>query len=118
MKRRINFLGFLSLLAIISVLAFITNNTGWIGFLGFLYYLRYFWIIPDEAFVRYVEKSAALAFFTQMISLIPSLFILGIIGYKNYIEIAFGICFSIGIFVFTIAIAYFEWNESKGINYD
>ncbi|MBS5594466.1 MAG: DUF3796 domain-containing protein [Clostridia bacterium] len=118
MKKRINLLGFLSLLALISVLALITKNQGWLGFLGFLYYLRYFWVIPDEAFIKYVEKSASLAFFTQTLSLIPFLFILRIFGYENCIQLSFGICFSMGIFVFTLANVFFEWKESKGISYD
>jgi len=119
MKKKLNPLGLLSILSIIAVLGIITGNMGWFGFLGFLYYLRYFGVVPDEAFKANVERSTALAFFTQLISLVPLLFIVGpVMKNDNYIPVSFGCAFSLGIFVFTLAIAWFEWAESKGMNND
>ena len=68
--KRFNSLGLLSLLALIAVLGLLTDNKGWFGFLGFLYYLRYFQVIPDEFFLENVRKTATLAFFTGMLSLV------------------------------------------------
>ena len=115
MKRKINFLGFLSLVSMVALLGTVTEEKGWYGFLGFLYYLRYFWIIPDESFKEYVKNSATLAFFVQIFSMVLILTILGLLKYEDYIQFAFGIAFSLGIFVFTISIVVAEWKESQGI---
>lgn len=115
MKRKINFLGFLSLVSIVALLGTVTEEKGWYGFLGFLYYLRYFWIIPDESFKEYVKNSATLAFFVQIFSMVLILTILGLVKNENYIQFAFGIAFSLGVFVFTISIVVAEWKESQGI---
>lgn len=115
MKRKINFLGFLSLVSMVALLGIVTEEKGWYGFLGFLYYLRYFWIIPDESFKEYVKNSATLAFFVQIFSMVLILTILGLVKNENYIQFAFGIAFSLGIFVFTISIVVAEWKESQGI---
>lgn len=115
MKRKINFLGFLSLVSMVALLGTVTEEKGWYGFLGFLYYLRYFWIIPDESFKEYVKNSATLAFFVQIFSMVLILTILGLMKNENYIQFAFGIAFSLGVFVFTISIVVAEWKESQGI---
>lgn len=115
MKRKINFLGFLSLVSMVALLGIVTKEKGWYGFLGFLYYLRYFWIIPDESFKEYVKNSSTLAFFVQVFSLIPTLAILGLLKYEDYIQVAFGIAFCLGVFVFSISIVVVEWKESQGI---
>lgn len=115
MKRKINFLGFLSLVSTVALLGIVTEEKGWYGFLGFLYYLGYFWIIPDESFKEYVKNSSTLAFFIQVFSLIPTLTILGLLKYENYIQVAFGIAFCLGVFVFSISIALAEWRETQGI---
>ena len=73
--KRFNSLGLLSLLALIAVLGLLTDNKGWFGFLGFLYYLRYFQVIPDEFFLENVRKTATLAFFTGMLSLVVYVFV-------------------------------------------
>lgn len=44
--------------------------------------------------------------------------ILGLLKYENYIQVAFGIAFSFGVFVFTISIVVAEWKESQGISND
>lgn len=75
MKYKINYLGFLSLLALIAILGFTTGNTGLFGFFGFVYYIRYFWVIPDEFFRLNVQKSATFAFMSEMISLVPFMFV-------------------------------------------
>ena len=118
MKRKINFLGFLSLVSTVALLGIVTEEKGWYGFLGFLYYLRYFWIIPDESFKEYVKNSASLAFFVQVFSMVLLLTVLGLLKYENYIQFAFGIAFSFGVFVFTISIVVAEWKETQGISND
>lgn len=119
MKRKLNPVGFLSGISVIALLGIITNNHGWFGFLGFLYYCRYFWIIPDESFWNNIEKSATVAFFAQLFSLAPLLFLTKfLIRYENFVPISFGISFGLGILFFTLTIAVFEWRESKGIGND
>ena len=72
--RRFNPLGLLALLSIIAVLGFLTDNKGWFGFFGFFYYIRYFWVLPDEFFLENVRKTATLAFFASLLSLIVYVF--------------------------------------------
>ncbi len=119
MKRKLNPVGFLSCISIIALMGFITNNRGWFGFLGFLYYFRYFWIIPDESFRNNIEKSATVAFFAQLFSLAPLLFLTKfLIRHENFVPISFGISFCVGILFFTLTIVVLEWRESKGISND
>ena len=85
--KKINYLGFLSLLALIAILGWCTENTGLYGFLGFAYYIRYFWVIPDEFFRLNVQKAATFAFMSEMISLVPFMFVCTFIygvGIKEY----------------------------------
>ncbi len=115
MKRQVNYLGFLSLLALISILGWRTGNTGLYGFFGFAYYLRYFWVIPDEFFRLNVRKAATFAFMSEMISLVPFLFICSFIyGGVKAVPTAFGLSFAAAIFAFTAALMTLEWKERKG----
>ncbi len=119
MKRRINYLGFLSLLALIAILGWRTDNTGLYGFFGFVYYLRYFWVIPDEFFRFNVQKAATFAFMSEMISLVPFMFICAqIYSATKAVPTAFGLSFAVTIFAFTIALIVLEWKERKGAEND
>ncbi len=119
MKHRINYLGFLSLLALIAILGWRTDNTGLYGFFGFAYYLRYFWVIPDEFFRLNVQKAATFAFMSEMISLVPFMFICAhIYGAAKAVRTAFGLSFAVTIFAFTIALIVLEWKERKGAEND
>ena len=107
MKHKINYLGFLSLLALIAILGLITDNNGLYGFFGFAYYLRYFWVIPDEFFQLNVQKAATFAFMSEMISLVPFMFVCTYIyGAAKAVPTAFGLSFAVTIFVFTIALRF------------
>ncbi len=113
--KRINYLGLLSLLSLIAVLGWKTGNTGLYGFFGFSYYIRYFWVIPDELFQQNVRKSATFAFFAEMISLVPFMFICAsLYVISSAIPMAFGLSFAIAILVFTVALMIQEWKERKG----
>ena len=119
MKHKINYLGFLSLLALIAILGLITDNHGLYGFFGFAYYLRYFWVIPDEFFQLNVQKAATFAFMSEMISLVPFMFVcVYIYGAAKAVPTAFGASFAVTIFVFTIALIILEWKERKGAEND
>lgn len=113
--KKINYLGLLSLLSLIAVLGWKTDETGLYGFLGFLYYVRYFWVIPDELFLSNVKKTATLAFFVEMLSLILFMFICSFLYNINQaIPMAFGLSFATSIIVFSIALVVYEWKERKG----
>ena len=119
MKHKVNCLGFLSLLALIAILGLITDNNGLYGFFGFAYYLRYFWVIPDEFFQLNVQKAATFAFMSEMISLVPFMFVCTYIyGAAKAVPTAFGLSFAVTIFVFTIALIVLEWKERKGAEND
>ncbi len=119
MKYKINYLGFLSLLALIAILGFTTGNTGLFGFFGFVYYIRYFWIIPDEFFRLNVQKSATFAFMSEMISLVPFMFVCShIYSTDKAIPTAFGLSFAVAILAFTAALVVLELKERKGASND
>ena len=119
MKKKINIIGFLSILSLIAILGKTTGNSGWYGFLGFLYYLRYFWGIPDEAFIANIQKAATTAFLLEMIALIPSVFICSLLLERNrFIPTAFGISFAVAMFSFTIILVVLEWKEQQGVSND
>ncbi|MDY2787922.1 MAG: DUF3796 domain-containing protein [Atopobium sp.] len=119
MKKKINIFGFLSILSVIAILGKITGNSGWYGFLGFLYYLRYFWVIPDEAFIANIQKAASAAFLLEMIALIPFVFICFLLLERNsFIPSAFGMSFAVAMFSFTIILGILEWKEQQGIGND
>ncbi len=119
MKHQINYLGFLSLLALVAILGWKTGNTGLYGFFGFAYYLRYFWVIPDEFFRLNVQKAATFAFMSEMISLVPFMFVCNYIyGAAKAVRTAFGSSFAVTIFAFTIALIVLEWKEQKGAEND
>lgn len=119
MKHKINYLGFLSLLALIAILGLTTENTGLFGFFGFAYYLRYFWVIPDELFRLNVQKSATFAFMSEMISLVPFMFVCSYIqGADQAVPTAFGLSFAVAIFAFTAALIVLESKERKGAGND
>lgn len=119
MKKKINIIGFLSLLSLVAFLGKTTGNTGWYGFLGFLYYFRYFWVIPDEAFISNIRKAATSAFLLEMIALVPSMFICSFLLESNrFVPTAFGICFAVAMFSFTMILAALEWKEQQGIGND
>lgn len=115
MKPNFNYLGLLSLLALISVLGWFTGNDGLYGFFGFFYYIRYFWVIPDELFQFNVRRAATFAFFVELLSLIPFMYVLTYLyDSQKAIPMAFGLSFAIGIFTFTIYLLILEMKENKG----
>nr|WP_296487298.1 DUF3796 domain-containing protein [uncultured Acetatifactor sp.] len=118
-KHTFNYLGLLSLLALIAVLGIVTENTGLYGFFGFAYYLRYFWVIPDEFFRFHVQKAATVAFMTEMVSLVPFMFVCaGIYGSIKAVPTAFGLSFAAAIFAFTVVLMILEAKERKGAEND
>jgi hypothetical protein len=119
MKRRINYLGFLSLLALIAILGWQTENKGLYGFFGFAYYFRYFWVIPDEFFQLNVQKAATFAFMSEMVLLVPFMFVCAFTyGVAKAVPISFALSFSVTILAFTIALIFHEWRERKGAEND
>ncbi len=119
MKCRINYLGFLSLLSLIGILGLTTENTGLYGFFGFAYYIRYFWVIPDECFRFHVQKAATFAMMSEMISLVPFMFVCTYIyGATKAVSTAFGLSFAVAILAFTVALIVLEWREQKGVEND
>ena len=108
--KKINYLGLLSLLSLIAILGWKTGNTGLYGF-----YIRYFWVIPDELFQQNVRKSATFAFFAEMISLVPFMFICATLyDISSAIPMAFGLSFATAILMFTVVLMIQEWKERKG----
>lgn len=119
MKRRINYLGFLSLLVLIAILGWQTENKGLYGFFGFAYYFRYFWVIPDEFFQLNVQKAATFAFMSEMVLLVPFMFVCTFIyGVAKAVPISFALSFAVTILAFTIALIFHEWRERKGAEND
>ena len=119
MKRRINYLGFLSLLALIAILGWQTENKGLYGFFGFAYYFCYFWVIPDEFFQLNVQKAATFAFMSEMVLLVPFMFVCAFTyGVAKAVPISFALSFSVTILAFTIALIFHEWRERKGAEND
>ena len=119
MKRRINYLGFLSLLALIAILGWQTENKGLYGFFFFFYYFRYFWVIPDEFFQLNVQKAATFAFMSEMVLLVPFMFVCAFTyGVAKAVPISFALSFSVTILAFTIALIFHEWRERKGAEND
>ena len=117
--KKINYLGFLSLLALIAILGWCTENTGLYGFLGFAYYIRYFWVIPDEFFRLNVQKAATFAFMSEMILLVPLMFVCTFIyGAAKAVPISFALSFAVTVLAFTIALIFLEWKERKGAEND
>lgn len=119
MKHKINYLGFLSLLALIAVLGWRTGNEGLYGFFGFAYYFRYFWVIPDEFFRLNVQKAATFAFMSEMILLVPFMFVCTFAyGAAKAVPVSFALSFAVTILAFTIALIFSEWRERKGAEND
>lgn len=116
MKTRIlNPLGLLSLLALIALLAPVTGNMGLFGFFGFVYYIRYFFVIPDELFRFNMQRAATAAFLSEMVSLVPFMFICThLYGGMGGVPTAFGLSFAVCIFAFTAALTVLEWREKRG----
>lgn len=119
MKHRINYLGFLSLLALIAILGWRTENKDLYGFFGFAYYFRYFWVIPDEFFRLNVQKAATFAFMSEMILLVPFMFVCTFIyGASEAVPVAFALSFAVTVLAFTTALVFLEWRERKGAEND
>lgn len=115
MKHRINYLGFLSLLALIAFLGWQTDNKELYGFFGFAYYLRYFWVIPDEFFRLNVRKAAAFAFMSEMLLLVPFMFVCTFIyGAAKAVPISFALSFAVTVLAFSITLIFLEWKEREG----
>ncbi len=107
MKHKINYLGFLSLLALIAILGWQTENKGLYGFFGFAYY------------VRNIQKAATFAFMSEMILLVPFMFVCTFIyGVGKAVPISFALSFAATILAFTTALIFFEWGERKGAEND
>ena len=119
MKHRINYLGFLSLLALIAVVGWRTGNKGLYGFFGFAYYFRYYWVIPDEFFRLNVQKAATFAFMSEMIMLVPFMFVCtSVYGTAKAVPVSFALSFAVTVLAFTTALVYLEWRERKGAEND
>ena len=115
MKHKINYLGFLSLLALIAVLGWRTGNKGLYGFFGFAYYFRYYWVIPDEFFRLNVQKAATFAFMSEMILLVPFMFVCTLFyDAASAVPISFALSFAVTVLAFSIALILLEWRERKG----
>lgn len=115
--KHFNILGLLSLLSVIAVLGFLTDNKGWFGFFGFFYYVRYFWVLPDEFFLENVRKTATLAFFSSILSLVVYVFICSVFfDPARAAAMSFGLSFATSVIVFSLALAICECREQKGLN--
>lgn len=113
--RPINYLGFLSLAALLAPLGYFTGESGFYGFLGFLYYLRYFTVLPDEFFLQNVRRAATTAWITEMVLLTPLTYLFFVLsGPARSLPMGFGLSFAAAIFVFTIALAVYEYREMQG----
>ncbi|WP_028044458.1 DUF3796 domain-containing protein [Candidatus Stoquefichus massiliensis] len=119
MKRKMNYLCLFSLLSLIGIIGYITHNNQLYVFFLFLYFIRYYWFIPDELFQLYLFHSAAIAFLTEMVLLIPAT-ILTTCSYDNsqVLSRAFILSFAIAIFVFILLLSYQEVREHLGIHND
>lgn len=114
MKKKWNPVGLLSLLSLFSIFGLLTGNKGFFGFLGFLAYLRYFRVIPDEGFWENIKNASMLAFFAQIVLLIPVILVCYLFfEVQNIAGIAFASSFAGGFIVFSVALAYFEWKEQE-----
>ena len=112
--KKFNYLGLLSLLALIGILGFITPNKGFIGFLGFGYYVRYFLVIPDECFRQMVQKAATLAFMSEMLVLLPLMYLLVFLSNSTDApKLAFAVVMVVSYFTFTFSLVFFEWKEQQ-----
>ncbi len=114
MKRTFNYLGLLSLLSLIALLGWVLEEPGFYGFLGFAYYLRYFAVQPDELFRMNLQRAATFAFFAEMISLVPLVFLCTFLYRGKGLAMAFGLCFAAAVFAFSGALLVLEWREQRG----
>jgi len=110
MKR--NPLGFLSLLSLIGVFGLVTGRTGMLGFFGFAYYLRYFFVTPDELFMRNVRRAASIGFFSG-VAAIGLATVLRMFALING-DIVLVSNFVVAVFCFTITLIAFEAREKLG----
>lgn len=115
-SRKINYLGFLSLLSLIAILGWTNKNASLYGFLGFLGYLPYFKVIPDELFLLNLRKACTSSFFSQLLSLIPFMFITHLLmPFKNPLPVAYALSFIVAILFFTIHLLILQFQEGKGL---
>jgi len=109
MKRNINYLGFLSILSVIGIFGFINRDQGHVfSFFAFLAYIGYFFVIPDELFIKRLLQTASLTLLVTFL-LMAGLFI----GYLlteniNFFTDGFWISFTIMIITFPIIFTFFE----------
>ncbi|MBC2575273.1 DUF3796 domain-containing protein [Peptostreptococcus canis] len=111
----------LGLLSLFGFLGFITTNKFFFAFFAFAIYFKYFFIQPDEMMEKYMNKSAAYAFYLGCLSLLPVTIICFFILEKNIANsliIAFAVNWIISIIVYSLLTSYYEYKESKGLEND
>lgn len=114
-RNRLHFnpLALLSLLALLALLAPVCRNTGMYGFLGFLVYLPYWRVLPDELFLLNLRRAATAAFLAQTLLLVAALPVC-VLGLRQSVGAAFGVCFAAGVIWFSLHLSWLEWKEKRG----
>lgn len=108
-----NWLGLLSVLSLLGLWGFTKEHNGLLGFLGFAYYFRYFFVTPDEMFIKYVQRAASAGFFSGIIA--TAFMILLRILFPAYIQSKMVLvsCYFVSIIVFNIVLSIFEFKETE-----
>jgi hypothetical protein len=111
---KINGLGFLSLFALLGFLAFVTGNNEFFGFFGFAYYVRYFFVTPDELFMKNLQSAATIGFFSGVVATgVGALMRVLLPGLLSATAV-FASCFVFSFCCFTFALTAFELRETRG----
>ena len=117
MKKRYGLLGLLSLIGISGI---ITHNSTLYPFLAFAIFFEYFFVTPDEMFIENVRKAAAWAFYANLA--IATVITCYYIAVKQQSDIALikgvGVGFGTSLIVFSLASAWFDWKDRRGISDD
>ena len=116
MNKQINYLGFLSTFSLIGVIGFFNRDQSHVfTFFAFLSYIGYFFVIPDELFVKRLYQAASVTLIVTFL-LMVSLFVGYLLSQNvNFFTNGFWISFTIMIVTFPIVFTIFQVKDTSDI---
>lgn len=109
-----NKLGYMGLMGFMGILGITTENRYLLAFFAYFVFLRYFFVIPDELFTRYVQRASVPAFFTGVAIQTLTIAVTAFTQDKTQLIAGLSLAFSIPVALFIILLIRSEFKEMRG----
>lgn len=121
MKYSRNLYGLMGLLSLLGFIGVFTEEKLFLCFFAFVFDFQYFFIKSDEMLEAYMNKSAALAFYSGMVATAVVAVVYFFVGDQNGYEallLGFAVGWGASVVVHSLSTIYYKFREAGGLEDD